>query len=94
MSICVTSDPIQPNQYAASLINIMHQQPPLIFYLPIPPPDGSDVSLRPLGLPVDRSIMELIPDLPRNNGQPHFVFSLLSNKMYFFLDRTTLVVNT
>ena len=37
--------------------------------------DGFDVSLRPLGLPGDRSIMELIPDLPQNNGQRHLIFS-------------------
>ena len=36
--------------------------------------DGFDVSLRPLGLPGDRSIKELIPDLPRNNGQRYLIF--------------------
>ena len=48
-----------------------------------PPPDGFDVSWRPLGLLADRSIMELIPDLPQNNGQRHLIFSPpLHTKIY------------
>ena len=56
----------------------MHGDPPTPsstqIYPANPRGDGFDVSLRPLGLPGDRSIMELIPDLPRNNGQRYLIF--------------------
>ena len=47
--------------------------------------DGFDVSLRPLGLPGDRSIMELIPDLPRNNGQRYLIFPEHRNPSQIYL---------